>query len=179
MFSTDGLYCLLSAFLVFIMDLSTLRPGSMLTLACAYAVLTDGRGVCRLLRDRLHDISAWITPAWCIAYLATIDSDMMWEQTQMVLEIRMQSISNQQMRCQTLHTSLMVATVTSVLQSRTSTVGYQQTPGPCCRASVNRSSTSLNNPWLGKRPITTASVPSTLWAFQELGLHGNGSARKI
>ena len=52
-------------------------------------------------------------------------------------------------------------------------------PGPCCRASVNRSSTSFNNPWFGKRPITTAGVPSTLWAFQELGLHGNGSAGKI
>ena len=55
--------------------------GSMLTLACAYAVLSGGRGICRLLRDRLHDISAWTTPAWCIAYLATIDSDTVWGQT--------------------------------------------------------------------------------------------------
>ena len=39
--------------------------GSMLTLACAYAVLTGGRGICRLLRDRLHVTSAWTTPAWC------------------------------------------------------------------------------------------------------------------
>ena len=55
--------------------------GSMLTLACAYTGLTGGRGICRLLRDRLHDTSAWTTPAWCIAYLATIDSDMVWRQT--------------------------------------------------------------------------------------------------
>ncbi|CAK9079057.1 unnamed protein product, partial [Durusdinium trenchii] len=53
----------------------------MLTLVCAYAVLAGGRGICRLLRDRLHDTSAWTTPAWCIAYLATIDSDMVWGQT--------------------------------------------------------------------------------------------------
>ena len=43
-------------------------------------MLTGGRGICRLLRDRLHDTSAWTTPAWCIAYLATIDSDI-WGQT--------------------------------------------------------------------------------------------------
>ena len=30
-----------------------------------------------------------------------------------------------------------------------------------------------------KAVITTAGVPSTLWAFQELGLHGNGSIGKI
>ena len=53
----------------------------MLTLVCAYAVLTDGRGICRLLRNRLHDTSARTTPAWCIAYLATIDSDMVWGHT--------------------------------------------------------------------------------------------------
>ena len=55
--------------------------GSMLTLACAYVVLSGGRGICRLLRDRLHDTSARTPPAWCIAYLATIDSDMVWGQT--------------------------------------------------------------------------------------------------
>ena len=44
-------------------------------------MLTGGRGICRLLRDRLYDTAAWTTPAWCIAYLATIDSDMVWGQT--------------------------------------------------------------------------------------------------
>ena len=80
------------------------------------------------------------------------------DRRQVFLGIRMQSISSQQMRCQTLYTSLIVTTVISLLQSRTSTVGYQPTPRPCCRASVNRSSTSLNNPWLGKRPVTTAGA---------------------
>ena len=53
----------------------------MLTLACAYAVLTGGRGICRSLCDRQNDTSAWTTPAWCIAYLATIVSGTVWGQT--------------------------------------------------------------------------------------------------
>ena len=53
-----------------------------------------------------------------VAYLATIDSDIEWGQTAGVPRNPHAEHLSQQMRCQTLHTSLMVTTMISILQSK-------------------------------------------------------------
>ena len=55
--------------------------GSMLTLACAFAVLTGGLSMCYSLERRLRSTQQLQTPQWCQDLLQAVQSDMVWGQT--------------------------------------------------------------------------------------------------
>ena len=52
--------------------------GSMLTLACAFAVLTGGLSMCYSLERRLRSTQQLQTPQWCQDLLQAVQSDMVW-----------------------------------------------------------------------------------------------------
>ena len=55
--------------------------GRLLTAACAFAVLTGGRGFCKHLRDKLTPAVLQQLPSWCTELLSSHDDEKVWSES--------------------------------------------------------------------------------------------------
>ena len=55
--------------------------GRLLTAACAFAVLTGGRGFCKHLRNKLTPAIQQQLPSWCTELLSSHDVEKVWSES--------------------------------------------------------------------------------------------------